>query len=43
MWVTVIEKHFTLSRAGGSVDSIFSMEPEELKAFVVRQNVHGKE
>ncbi|PWB33565.1 pseudaminic acid synthase [Pseudomonas sp. SDI] len=32
---TVVEKHFTLDRAAGGVDSVFSLEPHELAGLVL--------
>ena len=32
---SIIEKHFTLDRSEGGVDSSFSMEPSEMEALVI--------
>ena len=36
--VTCIEKHFTMARATGGVDSSFSIEPQEFSSLVIETN-----
>lgn len=39
---SVIEKHVCLTRAGGAIDSAFSLEPQELKALIAQSRaVHA--
>jgi len=40
--VKVIEKHFTISKAEGGVDSAFSIEPSEMKDLVADVNIAYK-
>lgn len=38
---SVLEKHFTLRRADGGVDSSFSLEPEEMRLLVTEKQSDG--
>jgi len=38
----MVEKHFTISRKEGGVDSVFSMEPDEFSQMVIETNIAWK-